>query len=87
MLFSLYLYCLLDEKNLPLFLQLAHEAGLYVVLRIGPYICAEFNNGGFPAWLTLIKDIKTRTYNEAFMVQMERFVRKTMQVVDPYLKR
>lgn len=76
-----------DEKNLPLFLQLAHEAGLYVVLRIGPYICAEFNNGGFPAWLTLIKDIKTRTYNEAFMVQMVRFVRKTMQVVDPYLKR
>lgn len=28
----------------------AGDAGLYVVLRYGPYVCAEWNYGGFPAW-------------------------------------
>ncbi|KAI9329137.1 glycosyl hydrolases family 35-domain-containing protein [Zopfochytrium polystomum] len=76
-----------DERNLPLFLKLAHEAGLYVVLRIGPYVCAEFNNGGFPIWLNQIEGVKLRTYEKNFMFHMERFVRKTVDIVEPYLKR
>lgn len=33
------------------FFKLIHEAGLHVVLRIGPYVCAEWTYGGFPVWL------------------------------------
>lgn len=33
------------------FIQLAHELGLLVILRPGPYICAEWDMGGLPAWL------------------------------------
>ncbi|KAI8616364.1 glycosyl hydrolases family 35-domain-containing protein [Chytriomyces sp. MP71] len=58
--------------NLPLFLKLAQEAGLQIVLRIGPYVCAEWNYGGFPTWL-LEKPA------------MAGFVKKTLEVVDPYL--
>jgi beta-galactosidase GanA len=38
-----------DRANLNLFLQEAANAGLFVNLRIGPYVCAEWNYGGLPA--------------------------------------
>jgi len=36
-------------------LQAAQDAGLYVILRLGPYITAETDFGGFPWWLTLVQ--------------------------------
>lgn len=39
-------------RDLDLFLRTAAEAGLYVILRPGPYINAEVDAGGFPGWLT-----------------------------------
>ena len=33
------------------FIEIAKELGLYVLLRPGPYICAEHNGGGLPWWL------------------------------------
>lgn len=41
----------LDMKPLEDFLILAEELGLYVIVRPGPYICAEWSGGGFPQWL------------------------------------
>lgn len=40
-----------DMTDLEDFLALAEELGLYVILRPGPYICAEWSGGGFPQWL------------------------------------
>lgn len=40
------------DRDLDRFLDLAAEVGLDVILRPGPYICAEWSNGGLPAWLT-----------------------------------
>jgi beta-galactosidase len=37
--------------NLVKFIELAAEEDLYVILRPGPYICAERDMGGFPYWL------------------------------------
>ncbi|THU45870.1 hypothetical protein C4D60_Mb02t22530 [Musa balbisiana] len=45
---------------------LHQDAGLYVVLRIGPYVCAEWNYGGFPVWLHQIPGIELRTNNDIF---------------------
>ncbi|MEY9851873.1 beta-galactosidase [Leifsonia sp. EB41] len=39
-------------RDLERFVRLAGELGLDVIVRPGPYICAEWDNGGFPAWLT-----------------------------------
>jgi Glycosyl hydrolases family 35/Beta-galactosidase, domain 2 len=33
------------------FIKLAHEMGIWVIVRPGPYICAEFERGGFPRWV------------------------------------
>ncbi len=41
-----------DYADLPAYLDLIHELGLYAIVRPAPYICAEWENGGFPAWLT-----------------------------------
>ena len=40
-----------DLTDLEDFLQLAERFGFYVILRPGPYICAEWDGGGFPQWL------------------------------------
>ncbi|KPK96844.1 MAG: hypothetical protein AMK75_07810 [Planctomycetes bacterium SM23_65] len=57
------------------FVATAARHGLYVILRIGPYICSETNFGGFPAWLRDLPGIRMRTFNEPFMREMERWVR------------
>ncbi|GJQ14878.1 hypothetical protein GpartN1_g6669.t1 [Galdieria partita] len=56
------------------FLQMAHQQGLLVMLRLGPYICAETSYGGFPYWLREIPDIQFRTYNEPFMREVKRWL-------------
>ncbi|XP_021746137.1 beta-galactosidase 8-like [Chenopodium quinoa] len=68
-----------DRKDLVKFVKLVGEAGLYVHLRIGPYVCAEWNYGGFPLWLHFIPGIKFRTDNEPFKDEMKRF---TTYIVD-----
>ena len=57
------------------FCELAQQHDLNVLLRIGPYICAETNYGGFPAWLRDVPDVQIRTLNEPYMREMERWVR------------
>ncbi|KAJ3321205.1 hypothetical protein HDV06_004548 [Boothiomyces sp. JEL0866] len=67
-------YDFAGNKDLRGFLQEAQKAGLYVILRLGPYVCAEFNFGGFPEWLKEVPGIAMRTNNQPFMNEMERFV-------------
>ncbi|KAI9193696.1 uncharacterized protein BJ171DRAFT_524274 [Polychytrium aggregatum] len=73
-----------DYANLPLFLKLADDAGLKVILRIGPYVCAEWNYGGIPAWLLKKDGIVFRTFNEPWLGEMAKFVRKVVEEVRPY---
>lgn len=59
--------------DLVTFVKLIHFKGLYVSLRIGPYIESEWNYGGFPYWLHDIPDIIFRTDNMPFKIEMQRF--------------
>ncbi|KAB5540687.1 hypothetical protein DKX38_013661 [Salix brachista] len=63
------------------FIKLVGEAGLYAHLRIGPYVCAEWNYGGFPLWLHSIPGIKFRTDNEPFKAEMRRFTAKIVDMM------
>ncbi|KAJ2772254.1 Beta-galactosidase 8, partial [Coemansia nantahalensis] len=74
-----------DRANLPLFLETARRNGLFVMLRIGPYVCAEWNYGGFPQWLRHEPDVVFRTYSYSFMREMKRFIGKVLDVVDPFM--
>ncbi|PRQ46838.1 Beta-galactosidase [Rosa chinensis] len=65
-----------DRYDLVKFIKLVQKAGLYVHLRIGPYVCAEWNFGGFPAWLKYVPGIEFRTDNEPFKAAMKTFTEK-----------
>ena len=49
------------------FIELAHKVGLLVVLRIGPYVCAEWDLGGMPSWLLTRKGINLRSRDTVYM--------------------
>ncbi|XP_015079424.1 beta-galactosidase 17 [Solanum pennellii] len=56
------------------FLNLCQKLDLLVMLRVGPYICAEWDFGGFPAWLLAIEPaVRLRSSDPAFINLVERW--------------
>ncbi|KAJ2007628.1 hypothetical protein H4R26_000648 [Coemansia thaxteri] len=74
-----------DRANLPLFLETARRNGLFVMLRIGPYVCAEWNYGGFPQWLRHEPGVVFRTFSEPFMREMRRFLEAVVRETRRFL--
>jgi beta-galactosidase len=72
-----------DNNDLVAFIRAAQEEGLYVILRAGPYSCAEWEFGGFPAWLLKDPRMSTvlRSNDPAFMVPAERWITRLGQEV------
>ncbi|CAH9146966.1 unnamed protein product [Cuscuta epithymum] len=66
------------------FLKTIQEAGLYAHLRIGPYVCAEWNFGGFPVWLKYVPGISFRTDNEPFKLAMKGFTERIVNLMKSY---
>ncbi|GAV68059.1 Glyco_hydro_35 domain-containing protein/Gal_Lectin domain-containing protein [Cephalotus follicularis] len=61
------------------FIKSIQSEGLYAILRIGPYVCAEWDYGGFPVWLHNMPGVKFRTKNTVFQNEMQIF---TTLIVD-----
>ncbi|KAG2657105.1 beta-galactosidase 4-like [Panicum virgatum] len=74
-------YHFADRYDIVRFLKLVKQAGLYAHLRIGPYVCAEWNFGGFPVWLKYVPGIKFRTDNGPFKTAMQKFVEKIVSMM------
>ncbi|MGV9892198.1 glycoside hydrolase family 35 protein [Streptomyces sp. NPDC003395] len=60
-------------RDVARFLRLAQERGLDAIVRPGPYICAEWDNGGLPAWLTGLPGMRPRTSHPAFLEAVARW--------------
>lgn len=58
------------------FCRLAQRNGLYVIVRPGPYVCAEWEMGGLPWWLLKKKNIRLREPDPSFMERVKLFERK-----------
>ncbi|MFB9325617.1 beta-galactosidase [Paenibacillus aurantiacus] len=69
------------ERDAAAFLQLAQEAGLYVIARPGPYICSEWDGGGLPAYLFAQDDIRLRDNDPAFLRQTARWFERIMPLL------
>lgn len=68
------------------FLKLAHKLGFLVMLRVGPYICAEWDLGGFPAWLLAIEPVLTlRSSDPEFLQLVGRWWRVLLPKIAPLL--
>ncbi len=77
-------YDFTGRLDLPRFLDLCHQQKLHVILRIGPYICAETNFGGLPPWLLDVKGLVSRTNNEPFKQHMLEWCKVLMAKVGDY---
>ncbi|XP_021629045.2 beta-galactosidase 13 [Manihot esculenta] len=63
------------------FFKMIGEQGMYATLRLGPFIQAEWNHGGLPYWLREIPNIIFRSYNEPYMIHMEKFIRTIVEKI------
>ena len=64
------------NKNIAEFIKLAGEEGLMVILRPGPYACAEWEFGGYPWWLQKEKSLVIRSYNQPFLDSCKIYINK-----------
>lgn len=71
--------------DLEAYIDIAAELGLNVILRPGPYICAEWEFGGLPAWLLNYKDMDIRCNDEIFISKVERYYKELLRRVVPKL--
>ena len=65
------------------FLRTAQEEGFWVLLRPGPYACAEWDFGGLPSWLLATRDIKVRTTDPRFLEAARRYLREVGKQLAP----
>ncbi|MFE6736522.1 beta-galactosidase family protein [Microbacterium sp. NPDC057650] len=70
-------------RDLPRFIELAGSAGLDVIVRPGPYICAEWEGGGLPAWLGFDGPVALRTADPAFLTPVREFFADLLPRIAP----
>jgi len=68
------------------FIQTAQDVGLFVLLRPGPYICAERNGGGLPYWLyALHPDMALRSSDVNYLNFVDKWFDKLLPMLQPYI--
>lgn len=76
-------YDFTGQNDIAEFCRLAQKNGMYVIVRPGPYVCAEWEMGGLPWWLLKKKDIRLREQDPYFMERVERFMKKVGEQLAP----
>ncbi len=69
------------QNDLREFVKLCQENGLKVILRPGPYVCAEWEMGGLPWWLLKKKDIRLRENDPYFLDRVDKFQKAVAEQV------
>lgn len=69
------------QNDLRAFIKTAAEEGMNVVLRPGPYVCAEVDFGGFPAWLLRTPGLRVRSMDTRYLAASARYFKRLAQEV------
>lgn len=72
-----------DNNDVAEFCRIAQKNGMYVIVRPGPYVCAEWEMGGLPWWLLKKKDIRLREQDPYFMERVKIFEKKVGEQLSP----
>ncbi len=72
------------DQDLVQFIKLCQKHEMFLVVKPGPYICAEWDFGGHPDWL-LGKKIRLRVLNDQYLAYVEKWYRRVADVIRPYL--
>jgi beta-galactosidase len=65
------------------FVRQAQQEGLYVIARPGPYVCTEWDFGGFPSWLLKTPDMKVRSGDAKFLEAARRYLNEVGKRLAP----
>lgn len=71
------------NNDVAAFCRLCQKNGMYVIVRPGPYVCAEWEMGGLPWWLLKKKDIRLREQDPYFMQKVEAFEKEVGKQLAP----
>ncbi|XP_042343085.1 beta-galactosidase-1-like protein 2 [Plectropomus leopardus] len=74
-----------DQLDLKAYVSLAAEMGLWVILRPGPYICAEWDLGGLPSWLLQDENMQLRTTYPGFVTAVNLYFDKLVSIIKPLM--
>ncbi|HYO23906.1 MAG TPA: beta-galactosidase [Lacipirellulaceae bacterium] len=72
-----------DRADIAEYCRIAQELGLWVILRPGPYACAEWEMGGLPWWLLKHDDIALRSRDPRFMEATRRYLKEVGRELAP----
>ncbi|WP_282837622.1 glycoside hydrolase family 35 protein [Microbacterium flavum] len=70
-------------NDLGRFLDLVAAEGMHAIVRPGPYICAEWHNGGLPVWLTSTPGIGLRRSEPQYLDAVTSYLRHVYEIVAP----
>lgn len=65
------------------FIEIAQELGLWVIVRPSPYICAEWEMGGLPAWILAEDGMKVRASYEPFLNHVDSYYKELFKIITP----
>ena len=74
-----------DNRDISRFITMASEEGLWVIIRPGPYVCAEWEFGGLPPYLLRQPGIKIRCLDPVYMKAVERYISRLADELRPHL--
>lgn len=73
------------NRDISRFISTAAEEGMWVIIRPGPYVCAEWELGGIPPYLLRTPGIKLRCMDPVYMKAAERYISRLADVLRPHL--
>ena len=76
-------YDFTGNKDIAKFCRLAQKHGMYVIVRPGPYVCAEWEMGGLPWWLLKKKEVALRTLDPYYMERTAKFMNEVGKQLAP----
>lgn len=71
------------QNDIAEFCRLAQKNGMYVIVRPGPYVCAEWEMGGLPWWLLKKKEVALRTLDSYYMERVKHFMTEVGRQLAP----
>ncbi len=72
------------QADYPEFFRIAREEGMWVIVRPGPYVCAEWEDGGHPWWLGKEKDMEVRSRDPKYFEPAKRYLTEAARVIAPF---
>lgn len=73
------------NNDIAAFVKTAQEEGLWVILRPSPYVCAEWEFGGYPYWLQNEKGLVVRSKEPQYIKEYKKYIMAVGKQLSPYL--